>query len=178
MPGFSAADLRVLAALARRPFGLRSGRAVARQAGLSPTTASRALLHLAERGIVTHDTEQVAEGSVRDSGIWKIRWRSKSWVDLAATVGTVELPASPGAPRHTSQVPSRLAHVFWNEDVRALDIDRHGVLIADRILRSDDPEALAWMASVLPAEAIRRATASRALDRRRARLGSVLADSP
>ncbi|MGH8926571.1 MAG: hypothetical protein ACRDWA_18395 [Acidimicrobiia bacterium] len=34
--------VRVLAALGRRPFGLRSVRAVARAAGISPTVASRA----------------------------------------------------------------------------------------------------------------------------------------
>ncbi|MDQ3114533.1 MAG: hypothetical protein M3Q84_10660, partial [Actinomycetota bacterium] len=47
----SVADLRrsqlqVLAALARAPLGLRSGRAVARAAGLSPTAAIRALRDL------------------------------------------------------------------------------------------------------------------------------------
>ena len=175
VPGFRASDLRVLAALARRPFGLRSARAVARQAGLSPTAASRTLRRLAERGLVAHTIEPVAEGTVRDAGAWRIRWRSPGWPDLAVEVAGVELPAPPRRVRRSGRVAARLAHVFWNEDLRALDIDRHGVLIAGRILRSEDPEALAWMASVVPAEAIRSAAAGRGLDRRRARLGEVLA---
>ena len=51
------ADLRrsqvqVLAALARAPRGLRSGRAVARAAGLSPTAAMRALRDLIDLDLV------------------------------------------------------------------------------------------------------------------------------
>ena len=51
------ADLRrsqvqVLAALARAPLGLRSGRAVARAAGLSPTAAMRALRDLIDLDLV------------------------------------------------------------------------------------------------------------------------------
>ena len=72
-------------------------------------------------------------------------------------------------------MPARLAHVFWDEDLARLDIERDAVLIADRILRAEDPEALVWMSRALPRAAIERASRSRGLDPRRARLGRLLA---
>ena len=72
-------------------------------------------------------------------------------------------------------MPARLAHVFWNEDLSQLDVERDAVLIAGRILRAEDPEAIAWMSRALPPGAIERASRSRGLDPRRARLGRLLA---
>ena len=93
---------------------------------------------------------------------------------VAEKVGKANLPAEPSPPG-TGWTPAGLAHLFWNEDVAALDLDRHASLVADRILRSEDPEAHAWMLRRLPATAILKATGTRNLDPRRARLGRLLA---
>jgi excisionase family DNA binding protein len=179
LPGLSREDVLVLAALGRRPLGLRSGRAVARAAGVSPTTAGRALRRLAERGYVTRETARVTEGGVREVPVWSVRWTEPAWLGAAATVGQATLPVE-REPRQrrwapTRRVPSRLAHLLWNEDLAALDAERDAVLLADRILRSEDPEAHVWMMERLPASAILRATRTRNLDPRRASLGRLLA---
>lgn len=181
-PGLSREDMQVLAALSRRPRGLRSVRAVARASGLSPTTAGRALARLAEKGYVARKKVRATEGRVLDVTVWVIRWASAEWLAVAAAVGSVVLPEKAGkADRPVSarprgrRVPSRLAHLFWNEDLALLDVDRDAVLLASRILRSDDPEAHAWMMRALPRAAILRAARARSLDPRRARFGQLLA---
>jgi excisionase family DNA binding protein len=180
IPGLSREDVLVLTALGRRPLGLRSSRAVARAAGVSPTTAGRALRRLAERGYVTRDTVRVTEGDVRDVPVWSVRWTSPEWLGAAATVGQTALPVDPEPAGHRMaptrrRVPSRLAHLLWNEDLATLDVERHAAMLADRILRSEDPEAHVWMMERLPPSAILRATRSRNLDPRRASLGRLLA---
>ena len=179
LPGLSREDVLVLAALGRRPLGLRSARAVARAAGVSPTAAGRALRRLAERGYVTRETARVTEGEVRDVPVWTVRWTGPAWLEAAAAVGQATLPVE-RAPRPRvapprRRVPSRLAHLLWNEDLAALDAEKDAVLLADRILRSEDPEAHVWMVEHLPADAILKATRTRNLDRRRASLGRLLA---
>ncbi len=52
LDGFTREELFILHVLQKRPFGLRSARAVARCAGISPSTASVALRELEQRGIV------------------------------------------------------------------------------------------------------------------------------
>jgi MarR family len=178
--GLTREDALVLAALGRRPFGLGSARAVARAAGVSPTTAGRSLRRLVERGYVTRDTVRVAEGEARDAAVWLVRWDGRPWLRAAETVGQVVLPQEPAAPSERTRhprggLPPRLAHLFWNEDLQALDLDRHASLVADRILRSEDPEAHAWMLQKLPRRAILKATATRNLEPRRAHLGRLLA---
>lgn len=180
LPGRSREEVLVLAALGRRPFGLRSVRAVARVAGISPTAAGRALRRLADEGYVTSETARVTEGNVRDVTVWTVHWTAPQWLTVAGVVGQATLPTSEGSmPPHRDRgrrrVPARLAHVFWNEDLARLDVDRDAVLIADRVLRSDDPEAHAWMLEELPASAILAATRTRNLDPRRAGLGRLLA---
>jgi DNA-binding Lrp family transcriptional regulator len=180
IPGLAREDVLVLAALGRRPLGLRSTRAVARAAGISPTAAGRALRRLAERGYVTRETTRVTEGEVRDVPVWSVRWTGPAWLGVAATVGQATLPAGSESRRHRTaprrqRVPSRLAHLLWNEDLSTLDVERDAALLADRILRSEDPEAHVWMMQRLPAGAILRATRSRNLDPRRASLGRLLA---
>jgi excisionase family DNA binding protein len=182
IPGLSREDVLVLAALGRRPLGLRSSRAVARAAGVSPTTAGRALRRLAERGYVARETVRVTEGEVRDVPVWSVRWTDPAWLRVAAAVGQVVLPVAPEPKRRRPsstpgrrRPPARLAHLLWNEDLGSLDVERHAVLLADRILRSEDPEAHAWMVDRLPASAIMEATRTRNLDPRRASLGRLLA---
>ena len=168
-------ELLVLAALSRRPRGVRSARRVARYAGASPTTASATLRRLADRGFVERSTVTEVAGAVRDVQVWLIRWDAQPWQRVAGEVGRVTLPTSPDGRDRDARVPSRLAHVFWNTDVRELTVDDHAVLIAGRILRSADPEALAWMTRNVPPDAIADATRGRGLDRRSAALGRVLA---
>ena len=109
----------VLVALGRRPFGLRSARAVARAAGVSPTTAGRSLRRLVEQGYVAQETVRVAEGEVRDVTVWTVRWDGAAWLRIAETIGDAVLPASTAEPpRQTGDgLPRRLAHLFWNEDL-------------------------------------------------------------
>lgn len=176
-------DLSVAAALSRRPFGLRSARAVARLAGLSPTTAGRALRRLQRAGIVHQRADQVAEGNVREVRVWTIDWRSPTWHAIAGEVGklsvaTVAEESTAGATstrRVARRIPARLAHLFWNADLATVDPTAHGAYVATRILRSDDCQALGWLARSLAPEHIRLATTGRGLERRRVVLGHLLA---
>jgi MarR family len=175
IPGLTREDILVLAALGRRPFGLRSARSVARAAGVSPTTAGSSLRRLAAQGYVERKTVRVAEGEARDVAVWVVRWSGPSWLRVAGTVGRATLPAQATPPAGDGRVRGRLGHLFWNEDLEDLDMGRHASLVADRILRSEDPEAHAWMARRVPSQAILEATRTRNLDPRRARLGRLLA---
>lgn len=180
-------QLRVAAALARRPFGIRSTRAVARLAGVSPTTAARALHALSRDGIACRRVDEVAEGHVHQLAVWTIDWRSPAWHAIATEVGRVRVEArarvqaddagqrtaSPG--RAALRVPQRLAHLFWNADLRRVDISQHGSYVASRLLRADDCQALWWLARHLHPEAIRAAASGRGLDSRRATLALMLA---
>lgn len=171
--GLTREETFVLAALSRRPLGLRSARAVARAACVSATTASRCLARLRARGYVTHRNVRVAEGRARDVAVWTVRWGSARWLRVAAEIGRCVLPETDGS--RTGRVPRRLAHLFWNVDVDALDPVRDAYYIADRLLRVGDAQGLAWLARAVPREAIVAATRGRGLDARRAALGRVLA---
>ncbi|MGH8905092.1 MAG: MarR family transcriptional regulator [Egibacteraceae bacterium] len=172
--GLSREQVFVFAALSRRPFGLSSARAVARAAGVSPTTAGRALRVLAASGCIERRTQRVAQGRARDVDVWTVRWGSAPWRAVASEVGRCVLPTPSGQPRER-RVPKRLGHLFWNVDLDQLDTARDGWFIANRVLRSDDAQAIAWMAAnVAPAD-IDQAARGRGLDPRRAALGHVLA---
>jgi DNA-binding transcriptional ArsR family regulator len=164
----------VLAALGRRPFGLRSARAVARVAGVSPTTATQALAVLLAGGLVERRTDCVAEGEPRDVTVWTVRWSTPEWLAVATTMGRVVLPMR-GLSRRQLRVPRRLSHLFWNADLTTLDVSEHGRYVADRILRSDDSQALAWLAAHVAADDILAATGGRGMDPRAAALGRLLA---
>jgi len=167
-------QLKILAALSRRPNGLRSARAVARAAGVSPTTASRELDRLTRRELVRQNTTRIASGRVTDVTVWEIKWGSVEWLAKASEVSAVVLPDTPRRPR-VSRVPAGLGHLFWNEDLRQLDTEQDATLIAERILLSTDPEGLAWMVDALPAANIAAAAHMRGVDVRTARLAALLA---
>jgi DNA-binding Lrp family transcriptional regulator len=173
IPGLRRKEVMALAALGRHPLGMASVRALARAAGLSPTAAGRALRRLSEEGYVERRTVRVVEGRVRELPIWTVRFEAPEWSRVAAAVATAELPRRAARP-WPRRVPTRLGHLFWNEDLGRLDPEQDAVLIADRVLRADDPEALAWIREALPAAAIEAASRSRGLDPRRARLGRLL----
>jgi hypothetical protein len=77
------------------------------------------------------------------------------------------------APR----VPGRLAHVFWNADLRKVQLPRDARYVAGRILTSNDTQALAWMARSLPPKAIVEASQARGMDKRMQALAQNLARS-
>ena len=187
-------DLAVAGALCRRPFGVRSARAVARAAGVSPTTAARALRGLHRDGIVIRRVDDVAAGHVGRVSVWTIDWRSPAWQAIAPEVGrrrAAERSAATGdgpfravapaaaagdaARRPQRRVPGRLAHLFWNADLAGVDPRTHGSYVASRILRADDCQALGWLARTLHPDAIRAAAAGRGLDPRRVALAHLLA---
>lgn len=172
--GLDREEAFALAALSRRPLGLRSARAVARAAGISPTTAARALRRLERLRYVRQRTVRVAEGRVREARVWTVRWGSPAWCRAASDIGRCVLPAVPTLPRAT-RVPRRLGHLFWNVEVAALDPRRDARYIADRLLRESDPQGLAWLATAVPTGAIASASRGRGLDRRAAALGRALA---
>jgi DNA-binding transcriptional ArsR family regulator len=174
LPGLRREEVLALAALSRHPLGLASVRALARASGLSPTAAGRALRRLTEAGHAERQPIRVVEGRVRDRSVWTVRFGSPEWLAVAARVGTAVLPRRRAADP-PQRVPRRLGHLFWNEDLGRLTVDRNATLIAGRILRAEDPEALAWMYEALPGDAIEAATRGRGIDARQARLGRLLA---
>lgn len=168
-------EVFVLAALSRSPLGLRSARSVARRASIAPATAVKALGSLAAKGLVGERPQRVVEGGVTDINVWTLSWRAPGWRAVAPIVAGVVLPA-PGkrAPRQRS-VPSRFAHLFWNEDTAQLDIDRNGTMIAERILASGDAEAIAWAGSALSPSSLRRVRGLRNIPPRVVALADALA---
>ncbi len=173
--GLSRSQVQVLAALARAPLGLRSGRAVARAAGLSPTAAMRALDDLLDLELCEVRRETVAEGRARVADIVYADLTHPRWPELAPKLAGVrprEVPR-PAARR----VPARLAHVFWNAPVREIDLTEHGPYVARRVLLDGDTQALAWAAGALSAADWREAARGRGLDPRRRALAENLAAS-
>lgn len=155
--------LLVLAALSHRPLGLRSARAVAAVAGMSPTTASRTLTRLQAQGIVYRSQTWVIERRPQRIEPWRVDFSSEAWWRIAQHVSRVVLPAPAGAQRSTT-VPRRFWHHFWNVDPAELSVERDGKYIAGRILQSEDPEAIAWMASAIAPDDLRAASGLRSLD--------------
>ncbi len=174
----SVADLRrsqlqVLAALARAPLGLRSGRAVARAAGLSPTAAIRALRDLIDLGLADMRYETLAEGSARNVPVAHANVTHPRWPDLVPRLARVRpRRIRRAAPR---RVPARLAHVFWNAPIQDIDLAEHGPYVARRVLLDGDTQALAWAAGVLTAADWSEAARGRGLDPRRRALAENLA---
>ncbi len=167
----------MLAALSRSPLGLRSARSVARRASVTPTTAVRALASLAERALVQERVERLVEGEVADLAVWRVNWRSPEWRKVATAVGAVVLPEGQARPRRQRSVPSRFAHLFWNEDTSQLDVERDGVTIAERILGSSDAEAISWAAAAVPPACLRRVKDLRNVAPEVAALADALAGS-
>lgn len=165
--GLTREEMFVLAALNLHPLGLRSMRAVARSASVSPTTASRAVAHLQAKGLVTIRTERVVEGEARDATITRIAHASTDWIEIAPAVRKVVLPErrEPRAP--AKAVPQRLWHHFWNADPSKLRLPSDLDYVAARLLRSDDPQALSWAASHLDEASIGKVARLRGLDDKR-----------
>ncbi|CAN5661904.1 hypothetical protein BH24ACT5_BH24ACT5_26490 [soil metagenome] len=168
-------DALVLAALNRRPLGLRSERAVARAARISPTAAGRAIDRLVADGLVSVERVRTVEGRAVDVDIFVVNRRSPEWPGLAAMVRVVQLPNRTGAARAPVRVPHRLWHLFWNADPATITLPRDRRYVASRLLQSTDSQAIAWSAANLDAESIRSAARIRGLDVPHRRLLNLLA---
>jgi DNA-binding MarR family transcriptional regulator len=160
VPGFTRSEVKALAALARSPLGLPSVRAVARRAGLSPTAASRAVNGLEERGLVRREPTVIAAGRARRVTVLHANRRSEQWAELAPLLARVR---PPHRTQHEQRVPARLGHLFWNTAPEQLDVERGGAYIARRLLRTLDPDGLAWGALNLSAAAWREGAKARGL---------------
>ena len=143
--GLTEGEVKALAALSRAPLGLVSARALATRAGISPTTASRALRSLREKDLVRREKRTIAAGRAREVEIWQANVLRSDWPGLAAALSTLE-PAEHGVPaRRDRCVPARLRHLFWDSSSSSsLEVGASGPFIALRLLRLRDPEGLAW----------------------------------
>jgi DNA-binding transcriptional ArsR family regulator len=92
VPGMSREEVLVAAALARRPLGLRSVRAVASTAGISPTTASKVLRVLLDAGLVTRRRERAIEGRGLDVDVWYPALTAPAWLSIDDAVRHTVLP--------------------------------------------------------------------------------------
>lgn len=172
--GLRRSQVLTLTALARAPMGLRSARAVARAAGLSPTAAGRALHELAALDLVESRLVTVAEGRAQDVRIHFANLTHPRWPALAPVLAGVDLrPTRRPTP---SRVPKRLRHVFWNAPGE-IDPAVHGPYIARRVLRDGDSQAIAWAAGALTAADWRDAARARGLHPRQRALAENLAAS-
>ncbi len=163
--GLSAVETKVLAALRLAPFGLVSARAVASRAGVSPTAASRALQALEHRDLVRREQRMVALGRARAAEVWHANIQHPDWTMLAEGLAKAQPPVkSARRPPREKRVPPRLRHLFWNVSPAQLDVDAAGPSIARRLLRTEDPEGLAWGVEQLKPSDWREGARARGLD--------------
>lgn len=158
--GLSTTEVAALAALSRAPLGLPSARAVAVQAGLSPTAASRAIKSLLNQELVLQAPELIVAGRPRQVRMLRANRRSPRYSEIAPRLRRVIPPRRPREER----VPPRLAHLFWNTNPTQLEVAHGGPYIARRLLRTLDPAGLAWGARNLRADDWLRASKARGLD--------------
>lgn len=165
--GLTREEMFVLAALNLHPLGMRSIRAVARSASVSPTTASRAVAQLQARGLVAAGMERVVEGAAVDATVLRIARDGTAWIEIAPAVRTVVLPSRHEPRTPPRAVPQRLWHHFWNAEPSRVRLPVDSDYVAARLLRSDDPQALSWAASNLDAASIGKVAQLRGLDDKR-----------
>ncbi len=166
IPGLMPTEIKVLAALARAPLGLTSARTVAERAGVSPTTASRALESLRSQELVRVRVCTLPAGRARTMRLISLDYGSPRWQQIAGTVARVRLRTRPHRASNRS-VPPRLGHLFWNTAPSQLDVERAGGYIARRLLTVGDPEGLAWGATNLSGEDWRHAAHTRGVSPQR-----------
>jgi DNA-binding Lrp family transcriptional regulator len=172
--GLNRVQSLVLAALARSPRGLASIRSVARRAGVSPTTAGRALDNLAREGLVRAEKQTLALGRAAPVLVYSAAVDHPRWHELAPALAKVSLPQLPEqVPAQT--VPYYLRHLFWNTAKSQLDVTTSAPFIAKRLLSTGDLDGLAWGAIHLPTEAWERAAHSRGISPRDRALARNLA---
>jgi len=175
LDGFSRAQLKALAALARSPRGLVSARAVARRAGVSAATASKELGRLQQMHLVEQRVERVALGRARDVAVWHAARQGAGWPQVARLVSDIALPIA--ARELPKRVPNELLHLFWNTAQSQLDPRTAGEYIARRLITTGDLDGLAWGAEHLDPAAWIHAAESRGLSARDQALARNLAAS-
>ncbi|MDA8043979.1 MAG: hypothetical protein M0Z30_01900 [Actinomycetota bacterium] len=156
--------VKVLAALASKPRGVRSKRAVARAAGVSPTTVGKVLDVLERNDVVRVEQRVLPEGAAREVNVLALNSASPVWRAVAPDVRRVHLHPEPQSNSDPKTVPVRLRHHFWNSDVASLRLPENADYVASRLLRTNDPDAIVWAAEHLPATAIRKACTIRGMD--------------
>lgn len=171
-------ELFILSAILHHPLGLRSARAVATAAGVSPTTAARALPKLQSAQLLVRSATRVVEGRPHWIHPWRIDQESPAWHAVAPAVRKVLPPVHHGELQPADRVPRRLWHLFWNADPSRLTAADDGRYLAARILQSGDPEAIAWMVDAISPDDIRAASRTRGLDPSRRALASNVAAVP
>lgn len=172
--GLSREAVRILAALDRRPLGVRSNRALSRAAGVSPTTVGKLLDELERRGVVARRQAVLAEGSAREVSVVHLVSASPEWQAVAPIARQVKLRDDEATPT-AKTVPVRLRHHFWNASVENLRLPENADFVASRLLATSDPEAIAWASSHLPAGSIAKAATRRGLSESQRRLIRSLA---
>ena len=133
IPGLTPTEVAVLAALARAPLGLTSARTVAERAGLSPTTASRAIKSLCSQGLVSVKRHTLPAGRARTFELIRVDYGSPRWQQLAGIIAGAH-PRPRRRRTSTDSVPPRLRHLFWNTAPSQLDTEHAGGYIARRLL--------------------------------------------
>lgn len=162
--GLDRQDALVLAALVRAPRGLVSARAVAAVTGLSPTTASGRLKRHLDAGYAVLRTEpRSIRGRARNTEVWYANLDDVRLVGLLGYLHRITLPAFDPGPV-PSALPDHLWHLFWNADPAAIDPRHDGAAIAHRAITAQDVEAIAWVVTTLPTEAISAALGYRGAD--------------
>jgi DNA-binding transcriptional ArsR family regulator len=136
-------DVRVLAALSRSPRGVASVREAARRAGVSPTAATRALARFTSLGLITETRTMTAQGQATTATVYRVRFGSRQWLELAPVIAQVRLAARHEKPP-ARRVPPYLLHLFWNVAPAQLDVATSAPFIARRLITSFDPDGLAW----------------------------------
>lgn len=145
----------MLAALARRPQGLREAASVAAVAGIAHDEARRALGGLCERRLVLQES-QPAHGDTPSAAV--VVWRllvGDAWFEVAEAVRSVPLPVPEPAPP-PDRLPERFAHLFWWGDPAAIALPRDAAFVAEHILACHDIDAWGWAITSLPLSALER----------------------
>lgn len=154
----------MLAALDRRPLGVRSARAIARDTGLSPTTAGKVLAHLCATGWCNLEVLRLTEGVVVDAPVVSLD-RDPRWSSVSSTVRQTTFPER-RPPRGSPRVPRRLWHHFWNAPAAHLSLPEDAEYVAGRLLLSHDPQAIAWAYANVDRATIGRVAGKRGLEQR------------
>jgi len=161
--GLTMIQARALAALARAPRGLPSTRALARRAGLSPTSAGRAVKALERERLIRREERLLPGRRARRTELLYADLTSPRWASIAPQLARVRPPAS-REPLRDRRVPPRLLHLFWNTAPSQLDVEKAGAYIARRLISTGDIDGLAWGSVHLRAADWRDAAQARGLD--------------
>ena len=146
----SVRELRVLAVLGSRPFGLPSIAEVARAADLPPTTTGRILRRMLDNDLVSIDRRPGARGGGKDRNNWVLN----SPPPLVAGSPTTADGSHSHPPDRRIPPSHSVPHHFWrhfpNSNPRELALPRDARQVADRLIRSRDPAAFGWALQNLP----------------------------